>query len=198
MSDRSFPSNHTRPRSGRSRPASRFSSVDLPTPDSPIMARYSPRSSSRFKPSKIGGRSPPKRLLRFSSRTTALSASMPLRSSGVDADHGLDLQEVAQPEFSVFAPVARHLEAAKRGFHVARGSVQCHLTRSDTACHAPRPDIVLRPHVGGEAVWSIVGDLHGLLLGLVRQNAQHRPEDFLAGNRHVVAYAGKDRRPHEK
>src|ERR1700690_1685866 len=124
MSDRSSPSKHTRPPSGRSRPASKFSSVDLPTPDSPMMARYSPRRSSSFKPSKIGGRSCPKRLLRFSSPTIALSASMPVPSSGVDANDGLDLQEVAQPEFSVFAPIAGHFEPPKRGLHVARASVQ--------------------------------------------------------------------------
>src|ERR1039457_6154262 len=106
-----------RPQSGRSRPASKFNSVDLPTPDSPMMARYSPRRKSSFKPSKIGGRSCPKRLLRFSSRTTAHSGSMTLRSSGVDANHGLDLQEVAQSEFSVFAPIAGHFEPSKRSLH---------------------------------------------------------------------------------
>jgi len=39
---RSVPSTSTRPASGRSRPAIRLSSVDLPEPDSPTIATYSP------------------------------------------------------------------------------------------------------------------------------------------------------------
>ena len=52
-------------------------------------------------------------------------------SSGVDADHGFDLQEVAQAELAVFAAVARHLEAAERRLHVARGAVQGDLSGAD-------------------------------------------------------------------
>ena len=49
---------HDAPESGRSRPASRFSSVDLPTPDSPMIATISPardRERHRLKSGRGGG-----------------------------------------------------------------------------------------------------------------------------------------------
>ena len=48
---------HCGPSPARSRPASKLSRVDLPTPDSPMTARYSPCRSSRSSRSKIAGRS---------------------------------------------------------------------------------------------------------------------------------------------
>src|ERR1700689_1640744 len=51
-----------------------------------------------------------------------------LALSGVDSDHRLDLQEIAQSELAPFAAVARHLEAAKWRIHVSRGAVQGHLS----------------------------------------------------------------------
>ncbi len=38
---------------------------------------------------------------------------------GIHADDGLDLEKIAQTVFAVFSAVARHLEAAERGSHVA-------------------------------------------------------------------------------
>ena len=57
-------------------------------------------------------------------------------SGGVDADDGLDLQEVAQPEFTVLAPVAGHLEAAEGRLHVTRCTVQRDLTGANAGAHA--------------------------------------------------------------
>ena len=69
----------SRPRVGRSRPPSRFSSVDLPDPDGPISARKSPRGMSRFRPCSTSIRSPPRRkslcTLRTVTRTPSAGAS---------------------------------------------------------------------------------------------------------------------------
>src|SRR5258708_7040408 len=113
-----MPSSSTRPLSVRSSPANKLSSVDLPTPDSPITARYSPGRTVRSTPSKIAGRSFEKRLLKFSSRTMG-SVTARLALGGVDSNHCLDLQEVAQSELAPLAAVAGHFEAAKRRVHAS-------------------------------------------------------------------------------
>src|SRR6185437_15022669 len=139
-------------------------------------------------------------LLKCSSRRTVGSATGPrLRpnwtaSSGIDSDHGFDLEEIAQAEFAVFAAVAGGLEASKGGLHVARGAVQGDLAGTNPAAHAPRADAVLRPDVGGEAVGRVIGNLYRLILGLVGQDAQYGAEDLLACNGHVVAHIGENRR----
>src|SRR5271155_1525512 len=194
---RSMPSSSTRPASGLSSPASKLSNVDLPTPDSPMTARYSPCRSSRSRPSKSAGRSGEKRLLKFSSRRTA-SGIRPRRgaggSSSVDPDDRLQLQEVAQTELAPLAAVARHFEAAERSVHVARSTIQSHLAGADPCPNAPCMQIVLGPHIGRESIGRIVRDLYRLLLVLVGEYAEHRSEDLFARDGHIVAHIGKNRR----
>src|SRR5260221_4153795 len=48
----------TSPRSGRSRPATMLSSVDLPEPDSPTIAAHSPRLTARWTSSNNGEAGP--------------------------------------------------------------------------------------------------------------------------------------------
>jgi hypothetical protein len=53
------------------------------------------------------------------------------------------------------------------------------------------------PHRGGEAVLGVVGQAHRLVLVGERHGDEHRSEDLLAGDRHVVAGVGEQRRGHE-
>ena len=48
-----------------------------------------------------------------------------------------------------------------------------------------------------EAVGRVVGDAHRLVDVVERQDRQHRAEDLLAGDAHVVAHVGEDRRLQE-
>ena len=47
-------------------------------------------------------------------------------------------------------------------------------------------------HIGGEAIDRVVADGDSLLLAVIGQHGQHRPEDFLARDGHVVGDIGKD------
>src|SRR5258708_26332332 len=131
-----MPSSSTRPLSVRSSPANKLSSVDLPTPDSPITARYSPGRTVRSTPSKIAGRSFEKRLLKFSSRT--MGSVTPLALSGVDSNHRLDLQEVAQSELAPLAAVAGHFESAIRRVHASGCPVYSDLAGADACADTAR------------------------------------------------------------
>jgi hypothetical protein len=51
-------------------------------------------------------------------------------------------------------------------------------------------------HIGREAVDRVVGHRDDLVLVLVGQDREHRPEDLLARDGHVVGDAGEDRRAH--
>ena len=63
MDPKSFPSSSTWPPVGWSREATMFSSVVLPEPDSPMMARYSPSSTEKLTLVKAGTRWPPNRVV---------------------------------------------------------------------------------------------------------------------------------------
>src|ERR1700761_3758520 len=121
----------------------------------------------------------------LSRRTSAADTDGPLALSGVDSDHCLHLEEIAQTVLAPFAAVAGHLEAAERRVHAALRAVQGHLAGTNAGADAPRVQIVLGPYIGRETVRRVVGDLHGLFLVVVGQDAEHGPEDLFARNRHV-------------
>src|SRR5207237_1010271 len=83
------------------------------------------------------------------------------------------------------APVARTLEAAERRQRVEGTAVDLDLTAADAAGDGLRPVGIAGPHAGREAVVGVVGDAHGVLFVLVRNDRQHGPEDLLLGDRHV-------------
>src|SRR6266851_6070526 len=68
--DTSSPSKRTRPLVGRSRVPSRWSRVDLPTPEAPMMATLSPALTVRLTPRKTRTGSGPMRYSRSSSSAT--------------------------------------------------------------------------------------------------------------------------------
>ena len=49
-----------------------------------------------------------------------------------------------------------------------------------------------RPDAATEPIFGVVGDPHSVLLAVVRNDREHRPEDLFAGDRLVVADVGKD------
>src|SRR5476651_2769899 len=62
--------------------------------------------------------------------------------------------------------------------------------------HAARVIEIAGRDIARQAVRCVVGDGDRLFLCLVRQDREHRPEDLLARDRHVVLHAGEHRRLH--
>src|SRR2546426_11918628 len=60
------------------------------------------------------------------------------------------------------------------------------------ARHAVRLAHVARPHPGGEAIGGVVALEHGVVLVLERDDGDHRAEDLLARDLHVIPDAGED------
>ena len=75
-------------------------------------------------------------------------------------------------------------------------AVHADLAGADPRRDAARALEVARRHVAGEAVGRVVGDPDRVLLVLVGQDREHRPEDLLARDRHVVAHVREHGRPH--
>src|SRR4029077_18231884 len=69
--DTSAPSHHTRPPVGRSRVPSRWSRVDFPTPEAPMIATLSPALTVRLTPRRTRTASGPMRYSRSSSWATS-------------------------------------------------------------------------------------------------------------------------------
>src|SRR5437016_10600590 len=91
------------------------------------------------------------------------------------------------------ASVAALLVAAEgraRVEHVV--AVDPHRPRAQRARHAVRLAHVARPDPGGEAVGGVVALQHRVVLVFERDDGDHRAEDLLARDLHVVADAGED------
>src|SRR5690606_37886820 len=114
-----------------------------------------------------------------------------------EAHNRLHLEEVLEPVLAPLAAVARLLVAAERRVRVAGGAVQV-----DHAGAQPHGDglgagEVARGDVAGQAVDGVVGDADRILLVLVADDGDHRAEDLLAGDGHVVGRMREDGRTHE-
>src|SRR2546426_6395212 len=86
------------------------------------------------------------------------------------------------------------LVAAEGCVGVERAAVHLHRPGAERARHPQRALGVARPHVAVEAVVGIVGERDRLGLVAKRDGADHRAEDLLARDDHVVAHAGEERR----
>src|ERR1700726_1020795 len=96
------------------------------------------------------------------------------RSGGVRSQHRFDLEEVAQAVLAPFAAVARALEPAEGGVHIAASSVQYDLPGADASANVSGARRIFGPYVRGEPVGGVIRDPNRLLFALVRQDAQHR------------------------
>src|SRR5207249_141692 len=108
----------------------------------------------------------------------------------------LELQRLVLEKFleavdAGLAAVARLLEAAEGRVHVEGAAVHVHLPGADAARDALRARVVPGPHRARQAVHRVVGDAHRVFLVLVGNDGQHRAEDFLAGDGHVVPHSAE-------
>src|SRR5262249_11848326 len=109
----------------------------------------------------------------------------------------LELEELAEARFAPLAAVAGLLVAAERAAEVGLGAVHVDVPRADLPGDLPGAVDVRGRDVAREAVERVVRDLDRLVLVLVGDDGEHRSEDLLAGDGHVVADVGEDRGPDE-
>src|SRR4051794_1287392 len=98
-----------------------------------------------------------------------------MRRSGVE--EGLDLEELAEADRAELPPEACLLVAAEGRGPVGAAAVHRPLPGAQAPGDAGGALGVSRPDAPGEAVDAVVGDAHGVVLVVVRQDRQHRAED---------------------
>src|SRR5438552_359704 len=100
-----------------------------------------------------------------------------------------------EAEIAPFAPVPAALVATER-----RVEIEPAIDADPARAHPPRDRAALvevaTVHITGEAESGIVGDLDRMVNIIIADDHQHRPEDLLACNDHVVG-AGKHGGLHE-
>src|SRR3984957_9178566 len=109
------------------------------------------------------------------------------------AQGALNLQVLVERVLAPLPAVAAALVAAERRSQV-KGMVDRHPSRADPAGHRAGLVDVDSRHITRQAVVGVVGDLDGLVDVVVAEDAEHRAEDLLARNLHVVFDVGEDRR----
>ena len=109
--------------------------------------------------------------------------------------HVLDLGKHFEAVLAAFTAGARAFDPPERLAQIPHVlAVDKYHARFDTARQAVGLADVLGPDVGGQPVFGVVGQLQGLGFILERDQAHHRPEDFLLGDAHPVIHVGKHRR----
>src|SRR5690606_37509567 len=114
-------------------------------------------------------------------------------SLGRVAEDALDLQVVVETEFAPL-PAVSALAVAPEGAPEVEGAVHRDPARPDAAGQRARHLEVGAADVGRETVLGVVGDLDGVVEIVVGDDRQHRTEDLLAGEGHVVGDVGEHRR----
>src|SRR5579864_7035243 len=95
---------------------------------------------------------------------------------------------------ALLAAIARHLVAAERRVGVISvPGVKPDRTSLNPICESKSPPKIARLNAGGQTVRSVVGDANCFLFATEPDNRNHRPEDFLARNLHIVGRVGEDR-----
>src|SRR5262245_35668405 len=108
------------------------------------------------------------------------------RSGGRVTHHRLGLEELLEPFRAPLATIAGLAIAAERSLEINGRAVDVHHAGAEPSGHAARMVDRAAEDVTGQTVGSVVGDPDGFFLVLVRDHHEHRPEDFLAGDRHLV------------
>src|SRR5262245_47041149 len=116
-------------------------------------------------------------------------------SGDVEAHHGLDLEELLETKRAPFPAKTGLLVAAERGREIQTLPVQMNVAGADPPRYRARMVDAAGRHIARQAIRRVVGDPYRLLLVGVRQDAEHRPEDLFARDRHIVRHAAEDRRP---
>src|SRR3954452_72414 len=115
----------------------------------------------------------------------------------VDAE-GLDLGVLLEALDAVLAPDATGLVPAERGVGaVGDAAVDAHGSGAQLSTDGQRPLLRARGHVAAETVLVVVGQAHRFVVAVEGDHDEHRSEDLLTGDRHVVGDVGEERRLHE-
>src|SRR6266545_119704 len=120
----------------------------------------------------------------------------PAGTAGLDLN-ALDLEEFLEAEAAALTAMARLLDAAEGRQRIEGCSVDLHLAGAHPPSDCLSPFRIGRPDATVEPVDRAVRDLSGLVLGVVRNDREHRSEDLLLGDRHVRLDVGEDSGLHE-
>ena len=85
------------------------------------------------------------------------------------------------------------LVTAERRREVVLCAIQTNLACAQSPGHSPRALHILRDHKAGQTILRVVGNTNRVLFIIVRNDHQHRSEDLLLRDGHVVAHIGKHR-----
>ena len=96
-----------------------------------------------------------------------------------------------------FAAVPRLLVATEGHVEAAGSAIEVDVAGTNTPGDAPRVFDVLALHIARQAVGRVIGHGDGFFLRIIGNHRQHRSEDFLAGDGHVVRDPGEHRGTHE-
>src|ERR1700731_755409 len=122
----------------------------------------------------------------------ALHPSQSLR--GVVAGDRLDLEIFFQAVFAPFAAVAGLLVAAERRGAVVRHALQVDVAGADPAANLAGGLDGVGGDIARQTIGRVVGDPDRVFLVLGTHDHEHRPEDFLTRDGHVLGDVGEDGR----
>src|SRR3954467_3437916 len=126
------------------------------------------------------------------SASVVIGASAASSLRGVVAGDRLHLEIFFQAVFAPLAAVAGLLVAAERRGAVVRNALPIDVAGADLPAYATRAFNAVRGDVTGQTVRRVVGDLDRFGFVLGAKDREHRPEDFLARDGHVVGDVGED------
>src|SRR6266404_1202152 len=109
-----------------------------------------------------------------------------LACASLRCKNSLRLEKCLQSKCAVLATDTRLLKATERCSRLVRERVDEDSTGFDPRRDLPRTLRIRRKHVRLQAVVGVVSDGDRIFSIAVRDDRQHRAEDFFAGNRHVV------------
>src|SRR5438105_7611549 len=112
----------------------------------------------------------------------------------VEAGDGLHFEIFLETVLAPFAAVAGLLVAAERRSAVIRHALQVDVAGAELAGDLAGAVDAAGRDVAGKTVRRVVGDLDGVGFVLGADDGQHRSEDFLLRDRHVVGDVGEDGR----
>src|SRR5579859_5097528 len=112
-------------------------------------------------------------------------------------ENGARFKKRIDPVSAIFTANARIFESSPGRLRIIRHVVDHNTTRPYLRGHSTRA-LKVGPEDGGvEAIFRVVGDPDRLVLGVISDDGQHRAEDLLLGDRHVVLHVDKNRGFHE-
>ena len=91
----------------------------------------------------------------------------------------------SNPKLPYYVAVSGLLVAPEGGHWIETATVDLHLAATELARYRVGMVCVLGPDTAGQAVVGVVGNLDGLVFGVVGNDREHGPEDLLSGDGHI-------------